>query len=84
MSLTGLIAGAQYFLCSRALLNIGEGLERTAGRLYGVDLLGAALGSLATPFIFLPIWGIETTLVLLFFLNLGAAWLLFGWKAWHI
>ena len=84
MSLTGLIAGAQYFLCSRALLNIGEGLERTAGRLYGVDLLGAALGSLATTLIFLPIWGIETTLLLLFLLNIGAAWLLFGWKAWHI
>lgn len=81
MMLTGLIAGAQYFLCSKALLNIGEGLERTAGRLYGVDLLGAALGGLTTPLIFLPIWGFEITLLLLFFLNLGAASLLFGWKA---
>jgi spermidine synthase len=84
MILTGLIAGAHYFLCSRALLHIGEGLEKTAGRLYGVDLLGAALGSLATGLIFLPLWGFETTLLLLFLLNLGAAWLLFGWKAWHI
>jgi spermidine synthase len=82
MLLTGLIAGGHYLLCSRALLALGEGLEKTAGGLYGIDLFGAALGGLATGFLCLPVWGIESTLFLLLLTNLLAAGLLLVWKGW--
>jgi len=69
MTVSGGLCGTFYALCSRAYYDLGKGIGRTAGTLYGLDLLGASLASLGIPFVFLPLWGMPQTLFFLFLLN---------------
>ncbi|MFH0789523.1 MAG: hypothetical protein V2B13_18180 [Pseudomonadota bacterium] len=69
MVLSGGLCGAIYALCSKVYFSLGKGVSRTAGYLYGLDLLGAALACLIIPFFFLPVWGMTRTLIFLSLLN---------------
>lgn len=65
----GLIGGLQFPLAIK-LLTVGTGSGRTAGILYGADLLGACAGALITSAILIPILGINAACGLTGLLNL--------------
>jgi spermidine synthase len=69
MLIGGALGGAIYALCTRKFDGLGHAKDRTAGTLYGVDLLGAALASLVIPFFCLPLWGMTWTLIGLSLVN---------------
>ncbi len=52
----------------------GNTSQRSAGRLYSLDLAGACLGVLLTPLILIPSCGIIPTTLILFLLKLGNGW----------
>jgi spermidine synthase len=76
MAFSGGLCGAIYALCSKAYFLLRKGISRTAGTLYGLDLLGASLASLGIPLFLLPLWGMTWTLTFLFLLNSLTATLL--------
>ncbi|MFQ6003379.1 MAG: hypothetical protein ACE5KJ_06490, partial [Candidatus Zixiibacteriota bacterium] len=67
--IAGFIGGFQFPLASKICLEGGEKVGRTAGLLYGVDLLGSCLGALLASAILIPILGIISTLILVAILN---------------
>ncbi len=66
----GFIGGYQFPLANRLYLRTGKSLEKVAGFLYGIDLIGSSAGALVTSAFFIPIMGIFPTLLLLSTLNL--------------
>jgi len=66
----GFIGGYQFPLANRLYLRTGRSIERVAGFLYGVDLIGSSAGALVTSAFLIPILGIFPTLILLSTLNL--------------
>jgi len=74
-AIAGFIGGFQFPLASKICLK-GEEVGRTAGFLYGIDLLGSCLGALLTSAILIPILGIFQTCLLVAVLNCGVLGLL--------
>jgi spermidine synthase len=66
----GFIGGYQFPLANRLYLRTGKSVERVAGFLYGIDLLGSSAGAFLTSAFFIPIMGIFPTLLLMAALNL--------------
>jgi len=73
MIFSGGLCGAVYCLCSRTYFALGKGIGRTAGHVYGLDLLGASLACMTIPFFLLPVWGLAWTLFFLFLINFSSA-----------
>ena len=80
MLLAGFLGGAHYLLGTRVHLKLSRSVGRTAGGLYGADLLGSALGSLLVSFLWVPVWGISRTLVFLSLLNWLLSLALWVWR----
>lgn len=69
--LTGLFDGYQFPLAND-LFALGKGrVERTAGIVYAVDLVGACVGAAAAAAILIPVLGLPLTVLGLTFLNLS-------------
>ncbi|MEA3305436.1 MAG: fused MFS/spermidine synthase [Candidatus Omnitrophota bacterium] len=75
MLLTGIIGGIQFPLANKIILERkkGAGVGKTAGFLYGVDLIGAMAGALLVSAILVPIIGIFQCLIAAGILNLVSA-----------
>jgi len=73
--IAGFIGGVQFPLASKICLK-GREVGRTAGFLYGIDLLGSCLGALLASAILIPILGIFHTCLLVATLNFGVLVLL--------
>lgn len=69
MVFSGGLSGGLYCLYSQVYFLLDKKIGITAGNLYGVDLLGAALACVGIPFFCLPVWGMGWTLVFLFLVN---------------
>jgi len=69
MIIGGGIGGAIYAWCSKVYDELGKRGSRTAGTLYGIDLLGASLASLGISFFCLPLFGVTWTLIGLMGIN---------------
>ncbi|RKY57408.1 MAG: hypothetical protein DRP95_07025 [Candidatus Latescibacterota bacterium] len=65
--LAGFVGGVQFPLAGR--LTAGEAVGREAGRLYGVDLLGAFFGAVGSSILLMPLLGIRGALYWLSILN---------------
>ena len=75
----GFIGGCQFPLSNQLYLRTGRPVEKVAGFLYGLDLIGSSGGALMASAFFIPIFGIFLTLALLAILNLcGMVILLFA------
>ncbi len=68
--IAGFIGGIQFPLANKICLK-GEEIGKTAGITYGVDLLGAFIGSLFASIFLIPILGIIKTCVLVSLLNIA-------------
>ncbi|HID93403.1 MAG TPA: hypothetical protein EYP60_04820 [bacterium (Candidatus Stahlbacteria)] len=66
----GFFVGAAFPLANNLLLLKGEGVERTSGLLYGVDLFGACIGSFFLSILFVPCYGIDKTLIIFLLPNI--------------
>lgn len=70
----GYFVGAQFQPAARALMSgARSGGEATTGRLYGLDLLGGALGALAVTLVMIPALGLAATCYLIGAVKLGTA-----------
>ena len=76
--IAGILGGMQFLCASESYVTLGKGVKETAAILYGTDLIGSAMGAFFTGLILLPILGIPSTLLVLFFLNFLASLLLFS------
>ncbi|MEJ2627675.1 MAG: hypothetical protein P8078_03870 [bacterium] len=65
----GFLGGFQFVLANHLFFNFRHSVLKTAGSLYCLDLLGSAGGVLFTSAFFIPILGINKTLMILAFLN---------------
>ena len=65
----GFIGGYQFPLANRLIRDEEESVIASAGKLYGLDLLGSSLGALFTSAILIPTQGVRATLFFLSFLN---------------
>jgi spermidine synthase len=68
----GAVSGIQFLTTACMYQAMGKKIQETAANLYFTDLLGSALGAFLTSIFFLPILGINHTLILLVLLNLMA------------
>ncbi|MBI5196074.1 MAG: hypothetical protein HZA10_07105 [Nitrospirae bacterium] len=75
----GLIAGAEFVAANKFLGEIG-GLSNIAGKLYALDLAGSFLGAFLTAIFFVPLLGIQNTLLFVALLKLSSLALLFSIK----
>ena len=75
----GLIAGVEFVAANKFLGGMG-GLSNTAGKLYALDLAGSFLGAFLTAIIFVPLMGIQNTLLFVALLKLSSLVLLFSIK----
>ncbi|MFH1940533.1 MAG: fused MFS/spermidine synthase [bacterium] len=73
----GFIGGCQFPLANRLYLQTGRSVEKAAGFLYGLDLIGSSAGAMLTSAFLVPILGIYTTLILLVCLNACGLGILF-------
>jgi predicted membrane-bound spermidine synthase len=70
VSLTaGFLGGTHFPLANRLLLSQREQVGRTAGWLYGLDLLGSTLGSLLVGLVLIPVVGVLQSLAVLALVN---------------
>jgi spermidine synthase len=65
----GFIGGCQFPLANRLYLRTGKSIEKVAGFLYGLDLIGSSAGAILTSAFLIPTLGIYPTLILLACLN---------------
>ena len=68
----GFLEGSGWTLANHLLITQGYSSEHSAGLLYGVDLMGSCVSSLAISVFFIPIYGFNFSLLLLGLLNLIA------------
>lgn len=68
---SAILAGAQFPLAARLYGGRSDEPGMTAGRLYGADLAGAALGATLAAVFLLPILGLVDAMIALSILNLG-------------
>ncbi len=66
------LAGALFPIAGR-LLSRSDGAARSAGRAYGADLLGAAVGALVAGVALLPVMGLSSTMAVVSLLNASVA-----------
>ncbi len=59
----GLLVGSQFPLANRIHLGSGAAITRTAGLLYGADLLGGWLGGIVGALVLLPVLGLVGTCI---------------------
>lgn len=58
--------GLVFPIANQIHLSLFQNVPTTLGGSYTVNTLGAILGTVLTPFVFIPIWGIERSLFILF------------------
>jgi hypothetical protein len=63
--LTGMAGGCHFALAVGAMTVTATPIEKLGGRFYALDLAGAAGGVLVAAGIFIPIYGVTNTLLLL-------------------
>ncbi len=68
--MSGLLVGCEFPLANREILKQRGDLSRVAGRLYGLDLAGAWLGTMLVSTLLVPLIGILHTLFLIVLLKL--------------
>ena len=82
--IAGFIGGLQYplatFLLHRGILAGNRSAAGTAGMLYAVDVLGAAVGALVTGALLIPLYGINTVALLCAAINAAVFFLLYPAK----
>ncbi|MDG5767384.1 hypothetical protein QA596_07905 [Balneolales bacterium ANBcel1] len=81
---SGLLVGAQFPLANKLYLNNPDGLSKTAGLIYGSDLLGGWLGGIVGGVLLIPVMGLTGTCITVAMVKLtsfimvasvpGAAW----------
>ena len=74
--LVGLEIPVVYAIIQKTIIPCAKESSSIAGQLYGLDLLGACLGAIGIPLVFLPSCGIGITLGLLGLLKIGNAGIL--------
>ena len=79
-ALTGLIGGLQFPKAANFFYREKQKLGAASGIAYGMDLMGAALGSLLISFFILPLGGVKNTCMLLVLINALAVFMLFALK----
>jgi hypothetical protein len=82
MLTAGTLGGAQFILANTLYLaQQKNGVQKAKlGILYGVDLFGSSLGAFMISAFSIPVWGISSTLVFLFCLNLACLLMLFMYR----
>ena len=82
--LAGTLGGAHFSLAALASAAAGGRLERAGGKLYALDLAGAAGGAFVTGLVVLPVYGVPSTLVILSLASLACllAILRRPWPRW--
>jgi len=75
----GFIGGFQFPLANRIMLASKNKLSDTAGKLYGLDLTGSALGAFFISIFMIPLFGILPALLLLAVMNACAYILIRAW-----
>jgi len=73
--LAGVVAGAEFIAANQIIKE--QTAEQTAGRLYGIDLIGSFFGALLTSLVFVPLMGIPISLLLVALLKMVAVIMLF-------
>ncbi|MFH1783822.1 MAG: fused MFS/spermidine synthase [bacterium] len=74
----GCFVGIIFPLANKLYMKNHEEESRVAGRLYAFDLAGACLGALIASVLFIPVWGILNTAILVGVINIGMAILIFS------
>lgn len=72
----GLLGGFQFPLANKLYLESGRRVSKSAGLVYGLDLVGSCLGALLASAFLLPILGIPGTCWALALINCGAFFIL--------
>ncbi len=72
----GLLGGFQFPLANKLYLRSGRRVSKSAGLVYGLDLVGSCLGALLASAFLLPILGIPGTCWALALINFGAFFIL--------
>src|SRR6185437_12949761 len=65
------LSGALFPLVVKRLTEKGIAIEQAVGATYAYNTMGGILGSLAAGFFLIPIFGTQTSLLILAFLNLS-------------
>ncbi|MFQ6617823.1 MAG: hypothetical protein ACE5QV_03960, partial [Fidelibacterota bacterium] len=65
----GFIGGFQFPVSVHLSQRVGVSVGKTAGRLYSIDLTGSFAGALLVSSVFIPLFGIPNTILLLMLLN---------------
>ena len=68
----GFLISAQFPIANKIYLKGDKGLSKTAGLLYGSDLLGGWLGGIAGSVVLLPVLGLSGTFVVIVLLKLSS------------
>ena len=68
-SLCGFFVGAEFPLASKIYLKYTYNYTETAGKLYAADLIGSWIGALFVTIIFIPLFGIFNTCLLILIIN---------------
>ncbi len=69
---SGFLTGYLFPLANELFARAGARLERTAGTVYAVDLLGACVGAAAASTLLIPVLGLPRTMIALALLSLSA------------
>lgn len=77
VALAGFLVGLEFPLANRIYLTSFEKVGKTAGMLYGMDLVGGLVGALLASALLIPILGIFQTCVVVALFNLATFILLF-------
>ncbi len=73
--LAGMVAGAEFITANQIIKE--QTAEQMAGRLYGIDLVGSFFGAILTSLIFVPLMGIQISLLLVALLKMVSVIMLF-------
>jgi len=68
-SLCGFLVGAEFPLANKIYMKHTLNHAETAGKLYAADLIGSWIGALFVTIIFIPLFGIFNTCLLIMFIN---------------
>lgn len=69
----GILGGLHFALAVRVISASNAASAVTAGRVYAIDLIGAAVGSVVASIYILPVYGVATTMLALCLASLGGA-----------
>ncbi|MCK4352781.1 hypothetical protein KAW65_05165 [candidate division WOR-3 bacterium] len=67
--ISGSLTGGAWAVANKSLIKQGESAERSSGLLNGIDLFGSCISSFFLAIIFIPIYGLYSSLLLLGSLN---------------